>query len=339
MTEEMVPGTPPEPPAQGSPGGSPYDEWNAWYAWYYGQTAPWPTYGWPGGDAPPWPGAAGATAVGPSGGPWEAVVRAARPAAQAVDLAAPYPERSSRIQALGGLLFVKPLIALPHLVILVFLDIAAWVVFLCAQFPVMFVARYPRGMHAFITGVLRWNFRVAAFLLGLTDRYPPFTLAAAPRCDYPVDLAVERPDRSNRIWAINVLLMMVSVAIWIDVSAAVWLQTRTVVTLPHLLVLVPLWVAAVFAWWLAQCAVVVRGVYPRGLYDVVAGTLRWSARVVAFWFGLQDKYPAFQMAMGMPSATPRTAEHEALSASTSATPPPLPPGTASAAANGLPPRV
>jgi len=37
--------------------------------------------------------------------------------------------------------------------------------------------QYPRGFHEFATGYLRWNTRITAYLLGLTDKYPPFRLS------------------------------------------------------------------------------------------------------------------------------------------------------------------
>jgi hypothetical protein len=50
--------------------------------------------------------------------------------------------------------------------------VAAW-------FAIVFTGRYPRGIFAFVEGVLRWTQRVLgyAFLL-VTDKYPPFSLAA-----------------------------------------------------------------------------------------------------------------------------------------------------------------
>jgi len=53
------------------------------------------------------------------------------------------------------------------------------VVVIVAWFAILFTGRYPRGMFDFVQGVIRWGARVTgyAFVL-ITDRYPPFSLAA-----------------------------------------------------------------------------------------------------------------------------------------------------------------
>jgi len=72
---------------------------------------------------------------------------------------------------------VKWLLAIPHYIVLILLNIAAIVVIVLAWFAILFTGRYPRGMFDFVEGVFRWETRVFgyAFIL-VTDRYPPFTL-------------------------------------------------------------------------------------------------------------------------------------------------------------------
>ena len=72
---------------------------------------------------------------------------------------------------------VKWLLAIPHYIVLFFLDIAAVVVVIVTWFTILFTGRYPRGMFGFVEGVIRWHNRVVAYALTLvTDRYPPFRL-------------------------------------------------------------------------------------------------------------------------------------------------------------------
>jgi hypothetical protein len=73
---------------------------------------------------------------------------------------------------------VKWLLAIPHYIVLFFLDIAALVVVIVTWFAILFTGRYPRGMFDFIEGVIRWHNRVVGYAFTLvTDRYPPFRLA------------------------------------------------------------------------------------------------------------------------------------------------------------------
>ncbi|HEX2320628.1 MAG TPA: DUF4389 domain-containing protein [Streptosporangiaceae bacterium] len=72
---------------------------------------------------------------------------------------------------------VKWLLAIPHYIVLFFLDIGALVVVIVAWFAILFTGRYPRGMFTFVEGVIRWHNRVLAYAYILvTDRYPPFRL-------------------------------------------------------------------------------------------------------------------------------------------------------------------
>ena len=84
-----------------------------------------------------------------------------------------YPEHLNR-----WLPLVKWLLAIPHYIVLFFLDYALFFVVIVAWFAILVTGRYPRGMFGFVEGVIRWNVRVIAYTLTLvTDRYPPFRLA------------------------------------------------------------------------------------------------------------------------------------------------------------------
>jgi hypothetical protein len=73
---------------------------------------------------------------------------------------------------------VKWLLAIPHYIVLFFLDIAAFFAVIVTWFAILFTGRYPRGIFSFVEGVFRWHNRVAAYAFVLvTDRYPPFRLA------------------------------------------------------------------------------------------------------------------------------------------------------------------
>jgi hypothetical protein len=70
----------------------------------------------------------------------------------------------------------RPILALPHLLLIWLLGIAWGVATLVAWFSILFTGRYPQRLYEFSAGALRWTTRVEAYLLLLTDEYPPFTL-------------------------------------------------------------------------------------------------------------------------------------------------------------------
>ncbi|HTE69602.1 MAG TPA: DUF4389 domain-containing protein, partial [Actinomycetes bacterium] len=95
---------------------------------------------------------------------------------QSVHFDYPYPDAQRDLNR--WLPLVKWLLAIPHYIVLLFLDLAALVVVIVAWFAILFTGRYPRGMFDFVEGVIRWHNRVIAYALVLvTDRYPPFRLA------------------------------------------------------------------------------------------------------------------------------------------------------------------
>ena len=94
-----------------------------------------------------------------------------------VQLSIEVPEKSSRLLAvLGIVFFLKSLLLLPSVIVLYFLGIAAIIVAWIGYWVVLFTGRMPTGIHGFLTGVLRWQTRISAWLYGLTDAYPPFSL-------------------------------------------------------------------------------------------------------------------------------------------------------------------
>jgi hypothetical protein len=84
-----------------------------------------------------------------------------------------YPERTSRWR----LVIWKVLTAIPHLIVVQALNFAVLAVLPIAWVAILISGRYPRGLHTFVTGVVRWERRVEAYLLSLTDEFPPFSFA------------------------------------------------------------------------------------------------------------------------------------------------------------------
>ena len=85
-----------------------------------------------------------------------------------------YPEKLSR-----GILLLKTFfgwlyVLIPHGIVLMFYGIAVCVVTVIAWFAILFTGKYPKGMFDFVVGYQRWSNRVNAYVMFLTDEYPPF---------------------------------------------------------------------------------------------------------------------------------------------------------------------
>jgi hypothetical protein len=91
------------------------------------------------------------------------------------DLSIPYPEKVSRGLTLVRLLFGIFYVALPHGFILMFRAMFVGLLQFIAWWVVLFTAEYPKTMHDWVVGQVRWQLRVNVYLMYMTDTYPPFT--------------------------------------------------------------------------------------------------------------------------------------------------------------------
>jgi hypothetical protein len=99
------------------------------------------------------------------------------PAGYPVNVDAIHPEHPSRLWAVATLLIVpKMLLLIPHLVVMAILGFLVLPAMIIGQLAVLFTGRYPRALFDFVVAVYRWQMRVNAFCVGLTDQYPPFRL-------------------------------------------------------------------------------------------------------------------------------------------------------------------
>lgn len=75
-------------------------------------------------------------------------------------------------------IFLRLLLALPHIMILWVLGIAWAITTIIAWFAILFTGNYPRTLYEFGVDVFRWSTRVEVYLLLLRDEYPPFSFGA-----------------------------------------------------------------------------------------------------------------------------------------------------------------
>lgn len=93
---------------------------------------------------------------------------------------------------------VRAILVIPHIVVLWFLAIAAAVVVFLGWWGALFMGRLPEFAASYLTGYIRWVARVEAYMVLLTDSYPPFSLDDVP--GYPVRVAMTQ-ERLNR-WSV-----------------------------------------------------------------------------------------------------------------------------------------
>ena len=71
---------------------------------------------------------------------------------------------------------IRAILAIPHIIVLYILGIVANIVMLISWIVALFTGSVPAGMHNFLAGYLRWSTREIAYILNLTDAYPPFSM-------------------------------------------------------------------------------------------------------------------------------------------------------------------
>ncbi|MGO9409954.1 MAG: DUF4389 domain-containing protein [Spirochaetia bacterium] len=92
-----------------------------------------------------------------------------------VRLEVPRPERVSRGLVILRLLFGLIYVGIPHVVCLLFRQIASAVLAFLAWWAILFTGRYPARWHAFNVGTYRWLTRVFLYMGYFTDEYPRFS--------------------------------------------------------------------------------------------------------------------------------------------------------------------
>lgn len=93
---------------------------------------------------------------------------------QAVDLDLYYPDPSEDLARWKP--YVKWFLAIPHYIVLFFLNVGGTMAIILAWFSILFTGRYPEKLFKFVVEVYHWNVRVIAYaFLFITDEYPAFS--------------------------------------------------------------------------------------------------------------------------------------------------------------------
>jgi hypothetical protein len=143
--------------------------------------------------------------------------------------------------------------------------------FLGPLLMIVFRQKYPRWWFDWNLQLLRFTNRVGIYFFLMDDRYPSTDEDQSVHLDFPYP---DVPQQLNR---------------WLPLIK--WL-----LALPHYIVLLFLFIAALVAVVISWFAILFTGSYPRQLFHFVEGVIRWNLRVVAYAIILvTDSYPPFRL--------------------------------------------
>jgi hypothetical protein len=169
--------------------------------------------------------------------------------------------------------FLRALLALPHLVWLGLWGIAVSFAAIALWLGVVIEGKAPESIHGFVAGYLRYATHVAAYLFLAADPFPGFRGAPG----YPVDLEVDPPARQSRWSGLFRLVLALPAALLASAlgGGLAW----TALAGPYVLAAILLTGGGVAgsAAFLAWFAALVTGRAPRGLRDLIAYALGYSA--------------------------------------------------------------
>ena len=220
----------------------------------------------------------------PGGPPPPPIVASPRPYAARVDVT--YVAERSRLTAAFRIILVIPIMIVLGIITgggsqWVETRDGEWVqttswgiggaLFFATLLMLLFRRVYPRWWFDFLLELSRFVFRVGAYFLLLTDKYPSTVDAQ------DVDLQLDYPDAER------------------DISR--WMPlVKWFLLIPHYIVLFFLMVGAFFVAIFTWFACVITGRCPRGAFDYLLGVGRWALRVQAYGFLLlTDEYPPFSL--------------------------------------------
>lgn len=166
------------------------------------------------------------------------------------------------------------LLAIPHFIVMYFLQLGASVVAFLTFFAVLFTKNIPEGLYNFQAMALRYQTRVGAYVGFLYEEYPPFTFdaVAVEPGGSPVVMSVpERPEEMNRFLPLIKWLLVI----------------------PQSFVLFFFGIGAFILYIGAFFSVLFTGKFPEGTQRFIVRLMRWSLTINAYMFMMTDAYPAF----------------------------------------------
>lgn len=174
--------------------------------------------------------------------------------------------------------FFRLLLAIPHLIWLVLWGIAAFVAAILNWFATLASGTSPEALHNFLAAYVRYAIHLAAYLFLAAEPYPEFL----GKPGYPVDVEIAAPRRQNR-WTVAFRIVLALPAALLAGA----LMSGSARTYGSGYGIALAGVAAFLGWF----AALAKARMPRGLRDLVAYAISYSAQLDAYLFLLTDRYP------------------------------------------------
>ncbi|MEV5838631.1 DUF4389 domain-containing protein [Nocardia sp. NPDC052112] len=160
---------------------------------------------------------------------------------------------------------LRLLLAIPQLIVLWALSIAAFVVIVCGWFGALMLGRLPDWCGEFLRGYYGYAVRVHGYVMLLVDDYPPFAWTAP---DYPIRLLFHPPTPLNRLAVLFRLILACPILV-----LSSWFTAG--------------WGIIAFILWLI---VLITGRMPGAVFEASSAVLRTEMRVSAYAYLLTPTY-------------------------------------------------
>ncbi len=173
-----------------------------------------------------------------------------------------FPPKHSRLTT-----FFRWILVIPVLVFGYVYEIVAVLAVIITWFAMIVTGRYPAGLYSFVSGFVRFQLRMAAYMFLLVDVYPPFGGGEYP--EYPVHVTIpERKLKYSRLKAFFRFIYIIPAYIVVAVLVLVF------------------FVLDVLAWF----TILISGRLPGFIERYMAFTFGWLLKYEALYFLLIENY-------------------------------------------------
>ncbi len=168
--------------------------------------------------------------------------------------------------------FLRLLLAIPHLVILLLYSVFAFVVAVVGWIVAIFTGRLPNRIHGALVGYLRYATRVDAYVGLAANPWPPISGDRSQWMTYPIDLELPEATKQRRLTVLVRFFLAIPALILSGFLGPGQRDSNAAFTGVGLAS-----VATVLGWF----AALVRGRMPRGLRDLIVFSIGFGAQTWA----------------------------------------------------------